>query len=67
MPKRLKKDKQSMVCGQCHVEYYFREKEGRKGFVKFPWDMGTTVEQMETYYDGIEFSDWTHALSKTLC
>lgn len=27
--------------------------------------MGTTVEQMETYYDGIEFSDWTHALSKT--
>ncbi|OUS50636.1 ammonia-forming cytochrome c nitrite reductase subunit c552 [Shewanella sp. SACH] len=63
--KASKKDKQSMVCGQCHVEYYFDKKEGRKGFVKFPWDMGTTVEQMETYYDGIEFSDWTHALSKT--
>ncbi|MCS6122757.1 ammonia-forming nitrite reductase cytochrome c552 subunit [Shewanella baltica] len=63
--KASKKDKQSMVCGQCHVEYYFEKKEGRKGFVKFPWDMGTTVEQMETYYDGIEFSDWTHALSKT--
>lgn len=63
--KASKKDKQSMVCGQCHVEYYFDKKEATKGFVKFPWDMGTTAEQMEVYYDGIEFSDWTHALSKT--
>jgi nitrite reductase (cytochrome c-552) len=59
------KDKQSMVCGQCHVEYYFEKTPGREGFVKFPWDMGTGVEQMEAYYDGINFSDWTHALSRT--
>ncbi|MCH1929457.1 ammonia-forming nitrite reductase cytochrome c552 subunit [Shewanella sp. A25] len=63
--KASKKDKQSMVCGQCHVEYYFEKKDDRKGFVKFPWDSGTTVEQMEAYYDAIDFSDWTHALSKT--
>lgn len=63
--KGSKKDKQSMVCAQCHVEYYFEKTKDRKGFVKFPWDMGITVEQMEVYYDNMEFSDWTHAVSKT--
>lgn len=63
--KASRKDKQSMVCGQCHVEYYFEKTKDHKGFVKFPWDMGATVEQMEVYYDSIEFTDWTHALSKT--
>lgn len=63
--KASRKDKQSMVCGQCHVEYYFEKTEEHKGFVKFPWDKGVTVEDMEAYYDGIEFSDWTHQLSKT--
>lgn len=60
-----RKDKQSMVCAQCHVEYYFEKTADKPGFVKFPWDMGTTVEQMEVYYDNMEFSDWTHAVSRT--
>ncbi|MGS0674404.1 ammonia-forming nitrite reductase cytochrome c552 subunit [Shewanella sp. 0m-4] len=60
-----RKDKQSMVCGQCHVEYYFEKTADKKGFVKFPWDKGTTVEDMEAYYDAIDFADWTHAISKT--
>lgn len=55
-------DQQSMVCGQCHVEYYF---DGKDKAVKFPWDKGTTVDQMEVYYDTIDFSDWTNPLSKT--
>ncbi|MFV8852063.1 ammonia-forming nitrite reductase cytochrome c552 subunit [Serratia fonticola] len=55
-------DQQSMVCGQCHVEYYF---DGKDKAVKFPWDKGTTVDDMEVYYDNIEFSDWTNPLSKT--
>lgn len=55
-------DQQSMVCGQCHVEYYF---DGKLKAVKFPWVQGTGVEQMEEYYDKIAFSDWTHPLSKT--
>lgn len=54
-------DQQSMVCGQCHVEYYF---SGDKKSVKFPWDNGTKVEEMEVYYDNIGFSDWTNSLSK---
>ncbi|MCL1145117.1 ammonia-forming nitrite reductase cytochrome c552 subunit [Shewanella sp. 10N.261.52.F9] len=63
--KASRKDKQSMVCGQCHVEYYFEKTADKKGFVKFPWDKGTTVEDMEAYYDAIDFADWTHAVSKT--
>lgn len=54
--------KQSQVCGQCHVEYYF---DGPNKAVKFPWDDGSSVDDMEKYYDNIKFSDWTHGLSKT--
>jgi nitrite reductase (cytochrome c-552) len=55
-------EQQSMVCGQCHVEYYFT---GKNKAVKFPWDNGTRVDDMEIYYDNIAFSDWVHPLSKT--
>lgn len=51
----------SLVCAQCHVEYYFK---GDGKYLTFPWDKGSTVEDMEKYYDEIEFTDWTHALSK---
>ena len=57
----------SLVCAQCHVEYYFDKKrpdaEGA-AYLTFPWDKGFTVEEMESYYDEIEFTDWEHALSK---
>ncbi len=58
----------SLVCAQCHVEYYFDKKlPGKEGvpYLKFPWKGGFTVEAMEDYYDNIEFSDWIHKLSKT--
>ena len=56
----------SLVCAQCHVEYYFDKKkvEGAQ-YLTFPWDKGTTVEDMEAYYDAIEFADWVHPWSKT--
>ncbi|MDX2413725.1 MAG: ammonia-forming cytochrome c nitrite reductase [Bacteroidales bacterium] len=55
----------SLVCAQCHVEYYF-SKTVEKGvsYLVFPWDLGTGVDEMEVYYDEIGFSDWTHKLSK---
>jgi nitrite reductase (cytochrome c-552) len=55
----------SLVCAQCHVEYYFSKTvaEGAN-YLTFPWDNGFTAEEMEEYYDDIEFSDWTHAISK---
>jgi nitrite reductase (cytochrome c-552) len=52
----------TLVCAQCHVEYYFK---GPGNYLTFPWDKGTTPEQIEAYYDESKFSDWTHAISKT--
>ena len=56
----------SLVCAQCHVEYYF-SKEVREGvnYLVFPWKNGTVLEDIEKYYDNIEFSDFTHSLSRT--
>ncbi len=55
----------SLVCAQCHVEYYFnKDKVAGVNYLTFPWDNGTTVEEIETYYDNMNFSDWTHGLSK---
>ncbi|MBN2480359.1 MAG: ammonia-forming cytochrome c nitrite reductase [Bacteroidales bacterium] len=55
----------SLVCAQCHVEYYFNKNviEG-VDYLVHPWDSGFTAEEMEAYYDAIGFSDWTHAISK---
>jgi nitrite reductase (cytochrome c-552) len=55
----------SLVCAQCHVEYYFNKDivEGVP-YLVFPWDDGLKAEEMEEYYDDMEFSDWTHQLSK---
>lgn len=57
----------SLVCAQCHVEYYFnKHTPGAEGipYLTLPWDNGFSAEAMEEYYDDIEFTDWTHALSK---
>ncbi|MCX2743673.1 ammonia-forming cytochrome c nitrite reductase [Mangrovivirga sp. M17] len=57
----------SLVCAQCHVEYYFNKNlPGKEGtpYLVFPWKEGMRAEDMEKYYDNIEFSDWTHQLSR---
>jgi nitrite reductase (cytochrome c-552) len=48
------------VCAQCHVEYYFSPDDKR---VIYPWRNGIRAEQMESYYDSIGFSDWTHGIT----
>lgn len=55
----------SLVCAQCHVEYYF-SKDVVEGvpYVTLPWDKGMDVESMEAYFDEMNFKDWTHKLSK---
>ena len=72
-------EKRSLVCAQCHVEYYFKKTEwtDAKGEAKtamvvtYPWHNGigkegnAGVEGMIEYYDKIGFSDWTNSLSKT--
>jgi nitrite reductase (cytochrome c-552) len=47
----------SFVCGQCHVEYYFK---GDKKVVTYPWHRGLRVEQIESYYDEQQFKDYVH-------
>jgi nitrite reductase (cytochrome c-552) len=51
----------SLVCAQCHVEYYFAE----KNYLTFPWDKGYSADNMEEYFDEINHVDWVHSLSKT--
>ncbi|WP_224772618.1 ammonia-forming cytochrome c nitrite reductase [Pelagicoccus enzymogenes] len=52
----------SLVCAQCHVEYYFQKEPAK--YLKFPWDKGFSAEAMEAYYDELGFTDWTHKLSR---
>jgi nitrite reductase (cytochrome c-552) len=54
----------SLVCAQCHVEYYFK---GPGKYLTFPWAKGTKFENIEAYYDdeAAGFADWTHDVSKT--
>ncbi|HRF60363.1 MAG TPA: ammonia-forming cytochrome c nitrite reductase subunit c552 [Fimbriimonadaceae bacterium] len=51
----------SLVCAQCHVEYYFKGKKEK--YLTFPWDNGLNVENMEAYYEKSGHVDWTHAVS----
>jgi nitrite reductase (cytochrome c-552) len=50
----------SMACGQCHVEYYFKD-EGK--LLTYPWHNGLKVEQIEKYYDDEGWKDFTHQVS----
>lgn len=53
-----RREMRSFVCGQCHVEYYFK---GEGKLVTYPWANGLKVEEIESYYDAEGFTDWTHA------
>jgi nitrite reductase (cytochrome c-552) len=48
----------TFVCGQCHVEYYFKGDEKR---LTYPWSNGLKADQILAYYDETGFKDWTHA------
>lgn len=56
-------DKRAAICANCHVEYYFDKKTGVNNVV-FPWYKGVDVDNIEKYYDEIEFYDWIHSVSK---
>lgn len=64
--KATHQEMRSLVCAQCHVEYYFnnQNKEERPNYLTFPWVNGYGPEEMLKYYDDIKFSDWTHSISK---
>lgn len=59
--KATHQEMRSLVCAQCHTEYYFK---GEGQYLTFPQDSGMTVEAMEKYYDAMNYKDYTHALSR---
>ncbi len=58
--KATRQEMRTLVCAQCHVEYYFK---GEGKYLTFPWEKGTRIENIEAYYDSYNFSDWTHPQS----
>lgn len=61
MEDATEQEMRSLVCAQCHAEYYF---QGEDHVLTLPWEQGYTVENIEAYYDSINFTDFTHKLSR---
>jgi nitrite reductase (cytochrome c-552) len=55
-----RQDMRSYVCGQCHVEYYFKGPEKR---LTYPWHKGLKADDILAYYEEVNFNDWVHAES----
>jgi nitrite reductase (cytochrome c-552) len=53
-----RQEMRTFVCGQCHVEYYFKGTEKR---LTYPWHKGLKIENIMEYYDEVGFRDWVHA------
>ncbi|MEW6734482.1 MAG: ammonia-forming cytochrome c nitrite reductase subunit c552 [Acidobacteriota bacterium] len=53
-----RQEMRSFVCGQCHVEYYFKGPEKR---LVYPWAKGLKVDDIISYYDEAKHKDWSHA------
>lgn len=48
----------SFVCGQCHVEYYFKGPEKR---LTFPWSKGLKADEIFAYYEENGHKDFVHS------
>jgi len=53
-----RQEMRAFVCGQCHVEYYFKGPEKR---LVYPWAKGLKIDNILDYYDENQQNDWTHA------
>lgn len=53
-----RQEMRTLVCAQCHVEYYFA---GDSKLLTFPWANGTNIDQIDQYYQDVGFVDWKHA------
>ena len=57
-----RQEMRTYVCGQCHVEYYFK---GPEKELTYPWKNGLKVENILAYYEEVKHKDWTHAQTGT--
>jgi len=56
-----RQEMRTVVCANCHVEYYFApDKNNVKNYLTFPWTEGTNIEQIDQYYKKVPFVDWKH-------
>jgi nitrite reductase (cytochrome c-552) len=55
-----RQEMRTFVCGQCHVEHYFKGTQKR---LEYPWGKGLTADSILAYHDSTGHSDWTHAIS----
>jgi nitrite reductase (cytochrome c-552) len=55
-----RQEMRTFVCGQCHVEYYFKGAEKR---LEYPWAKGLTADSILAFHDSTGHADWTHAIS----
>ncbi len=65
--KATQNEMRSLVCAQCHVEYYFHDYPDtpeKDQYLTFPWKYGLTLEDAERYYDEMGYADYIHKLSK---
>ena len=55
-----RQEMRTFVCGQCHVEYYFKGTEKR---LEYPWGKGITADSILAYHDSTGHKDWVHKVS----
>ena len=55
-----RQEMRTFVCGQCHVEYYFKGAEKR---LEYPWGKGLTADSILAYHDSTGHRDWVHSVS----
>ena len=55
-----RQEMRAYVCGQCHVEYYFKGPEKR---LVYPWQKGLKGDEILATYQENQHKDWTHATS----
>jgi nitrite reductase (cytochrome c-552) len=55
-----RQEMRTFVCGQCHVEYYFRGTEKR---LVYPWAKGLKADSILAYYEENQVRDWTHGIT----
>src|SRR5687767_9388417 len=55
-----RQEMRTFVCGQCHVEYYFK---GAEKTLEYPWAKGLKADSILAFHDSTGHADWTHATS----
>ena len=55
-----RQEMRTFVCGQCHVEYYFKGPGKR---LTYPWGKGLTADSILAFHDSTGQVDWVHSIS----